>query len=114
VEASAKKAAFLRQAAIELDMANVAVHEGRVESWLPPQRFAVVVSRAFAQLARFVDSCRHLLLPDGVLAAMKGRDPRAELDALSPGCACAAPIRVHVPLLDAQRHLVLCRPQGRA
>jgi 16S rRNA (guanine527-N7)-methyltransferase len=114
VEASAKKAAFLRQAAIELEMANVAVHEGRVEHWRPPQRFALVVSRAFTGLARFVDACRHLLAPGGVLAAMKGRDPRAELDTLAADCACAAPIRVRVPLLDAQRHLVLCRPQGRA
>jgi len=42
---------------------------------------------------------------------MKGRDPRAELEGLPPGCGCAAPIRLRVPLLDAQRHLVLCRPE---
>lgn len=114
IEASGKKAAFLRQAAIELKMTNVAVHEGRVEHWRPSQRFAVVVSRAFAGLSRFVEACRHLVAPEGVLAAMKGRDPRAELAALAADCACAAPIRVRVPLLDAQRHLVLCRPQVRA
>lgn len=111
VEASAKKAAFLRQAAIELGMENVAVQETRVEQWRPGQGFAVVVSRAFAGLAQFIAACRHLLAPHGVLAAMKGRDPRAELEGLPPGCGCEPPIRLSVPLLDAHRHLVLCRPE---
>ena len=53
-DASQKKTAFLRQAAIELGLANVTVHEGRVEAWRPAVRFAVVISRAFADLARFV------------------------------------------------------------
>jgi len=34
-ESSQKKAAFLRQATIELALANVEVHEGRVERWQP-------------------------------------------------------------------------------
>ena len=111
VESSAKKAAFLRQATIELGMENVAVQEGRVEQWYPGRRFAVVVSRAFAGLAQFIAACRHLVAPHGVMAAMKGRDPRAELECLPTGCGCEPPIRLSVPLLDAQRHLVLCRPE---
>jgi len=111
VEASGKKAAFLRQAAIELGMENIAVQETRVEQWRPGRGFAVVVSRAFAGLAQFIAACRHLLAPHGVLAAMKGRDPRAELEGLPPGCGCEPPIRLRVPLLEAQRHLVLCRPE---
>lgn len=109
VESSAKKAAFLRQAAIELGTKNLAVQESRVEQWHPASLFAVVVSRAFAGLAQFIAACRHLVAPHGVLAAMKGRDPRAELARLPEGCACSQPIRVSVPLLDAHRHLVICR-----
>jgi 16S rRNA (guanine527-N7)-methyltransferase len=100
-DASQKKTAFLRQAAIELKLANVAVHEGRVEAWRPAARFAVVISRAFAELARFISSCRHLVQPGGVLAAMTGAAP-----AESHG---GKVIALHVPLLDAARHLVLCR-----
>ena len=114
VESSAKKAAFLRQATIELGMHNVSVQQARVEQWHPGRRFAVVVSRAFAELSQFIAACRHLVAPQGVLAAMKGRDPRAELESLPPGCGCEPPIRLRVPLLDAQRHLVLCRPEGCA
>ena len=38
-EANQKKAAFLRQAAIELRLSNVEVHEGRVEAWRPQPRW---------------------------------------------------------------------------
>jgi 16S rRNA (guanine527-N7)-methyltransferase len=100
-ESSQKKAAFLRQAAIELKLANVEVHEGRVESWRPRQLFDVVISRAFAALEEFVKSCAHLIAPSGVLAAMRGVAP-AQLD---KNCSL---IRLHVPLLQAERHLVLC------
>ena len=95
-DANQKKAAFLRQAVIELGLKNVKVHEGRVEAWQPPSRFAVVISRAFAELAEFIDKCRHL---GGVLAAMKGVAPEAT------NCRI---IRLRVPFLDAERHLVLC------
>lgn len=108
VEASAKKCAFLRQAVAELRLSNVQVHEGRVERWQPPARFQVVISRAFAELGAFIASCRHLLAPNGFLAAMKGVRPREELIALEGGCQFTV-IRLRVPLLDAERHLVLCR-----
>ena len=100
-DSNQKKTAFLRQAAIELDLANVQVHEGRVEAWRPAALFSVVISRAFAELGEFISSCRHLVAPGGVLAAMKG---------VSPGkTGTAQLVRIKVPLLDAQRHLVLCR-----
>ena len=100
-EASQKKAAFLRQAAIELRLGNVEVHEGRVEAWRPQPPFDVVISRAFAALADFIAACRHLLAPAGTLAAMMGAAPAT----LSNECRL---IPLRVPLLDAQRHLVLC------
>ena len=108
-EASEKKAAFLRQAAIELKLANVDVYAGRAEAWRPAQPFACVISRAFAELAQFVAVCRHLVAPGGVLAAMKGALSRAELERVPPGADCSEVHRLRVPLLEAERHLVLCR-----
>jgi 16S rRNA (guanine527-N7)-methyltransferase len=104
-DASQKKTAFLRQAAIELNLANVAIHEGRVEAWRPPARFAVVISRAFAEVARFVSLCRHLVRPGGLLAAMTGAAPER-----APGEVIA----LRVPRLNEARHLVLCRVEGSA
>lgn len=100
-ESNQKKSAFLRQAAIELGLQNVEVHEGRVEAWRPQPLFDLVISRAFAALSEFIAACRHLVAPEGFLAAMKGVAPQET----RAGCSV---VRLHVPLLDAQRHLVLC------
>lgn len=108
-DSSEKKAAFLRQAAIELQLGNVAVHEGRAQLWKPAARFAVVISRAFSDLASFVRNCRHLVRPGGVLAAMKGVYPMQELAAVPAGCDCSRVLKLDVPGLPAERHLVLCR-----
>lgn len=105
-ESSQKKAAFLRQAAIELALDNIEVHEGRVEAWRPQPLFDLVISRAFAALADFIDACRHLVVAGGTLAAMKGTKP-TDLQA-----ECSV-IPLHVPLLEAQRHLVLCPASSR-
>jgi len=108
-DANQKKASFLRQAIIELQLRNCSVHEGRAETWFPVERFQVVISRAFAEVARLIAACRHLVAPSGVLAAMKGGDPRTEIAALAPECDCSDVRLLRVPLLEAQRHLVLCR-----
>jgi 16S rRNA (guanine527-N7)-methyltransferase len=108
-DANEKKGAFLRQAVIELGLRNAEVHIGRVEQWRPAQRFAVVISRGFASVVDFLSACRHLVAPGGVLAAMKGAHPSAELAQVPADCDCADVRRLRVPLLDAERHLVLCR-----
>lgn len=98
-DSNQKKTAFLRQAAIELQLGNVSVHEGRAQDWHPAQRFAAVISRAFAQLSELIAVCRHLVAPGGVLAAMTGAAPaRGDAGQVIP---------LTVPLLNAERHLVL-------
>ena len=108
VESNDKKAAFLQQAKIELQLANVEIQARRVEAWHPAERFAVVVSRAFAELADFVAACRHLLATNGTFAAMKGKDPSDEVARLS-GYRCKT-IALAVPFVEGERHLVLCEP----
>ena len=108
-DASEKKGAFLRQAVIELGLSNATVHVGRVEDWRPAEGFAVVISRGFASLVDFLASCRHLAAPAGVLAAMKGTYPQEELAQVPADCDCRQVKRLAVPLLEAERHLVLCR-----
>ena len=95
-----KKAAFLRQAKIELGLENLEVHEGRAERWSPEPRFHLVISRAFAELHEFLAQCAHLVEPTGWLAAMKGARPADD--------AGGQVIALRVPFLDAERHLVLC------
>lgn len=107
-DSSAKKAAFLRQATIELSIPNAEVHEGRVEDWRPSSAFDAVISRAFAELRAFVLACRHLARPGGLLVAMKGSRTSEEVSAAADVCPQARVIRLSVPFLDAERTLVVC------
>ena len=111
-DSNRKKTAFLRQAAIELDLANATVHPGRVEDWRPATRFSVVISRGFAELADFLSACGKLVAQGGVLAAMKGLYPTDELARTPAGTSCDRVVRLEVPFVEAERRLVLCRPAG--
>lgn len=104
-----KKSAFLQQAVIELKLVNAQVHAGRAQEWHPARRLACVITRGFAELADFIVACRHLLAPGGMLVAMKGTFPREELERLPGGADCRDVRRLRVPMLDAERHLVVCR-----
>src|SRR5437588_12198121 len=53
LDSNHKKAAFLRQAAIELKLANVEVCAVRVQDYIPDFLFDVVISRAFSDRATF-------------------------------------------------------------
>lgn len=107
LDSNTKKAAFVRQAAGALSLANVSVYSLRVEQWAPDERFSVVISRAFAELRLFVQWCGHLIGAGGVLAAMKGAYPKEEIDRLPAGFEVQRVVRLSVPGLAAERHLVL-------
>ncbi len=111
VDSSHKKTAFLRQVLAELQMTNVQVECVRVETWRPDEFFDCIVSRAYSDLGEFVTSTSHALSPAGTFAAMKGIYPFEEIEKLPPGFRVSDVIRIQVPLLEAQRHLVLL---GRA
>lgn len=112
LDSNSKKTSFLRQAVAELDLANVVVETRRAEVYQPQPRFQVVVSRAFSDLKTFIQVCAHLCEPGGILLAMKGVYPREELDALSPGQVKQV-MRLDVPTLGAERHVVLLHPSVR-
>lgn len=109
VDAVAKKASFVRQAAVELALRNLRSEHARVEQLrLPP--FDLVVSRAFASLADFTRLTRRHLATDGCWLAMKGRRPDDEIAALGAEIEVFHVEHLQVPGLDAQRCLVWMRP----
>ena len=108
LDANTKKTSFLQQAAIELELKNVRVVSGRVEA-VQGLRADVITSRAFAELADFVNWTTHLLQDGGCWAAMKGVYPAAEIDRL-PDSVCVERVdKIRVPQLNAERHLVILR-----
>lgn len=106
LEASQKKAAFLQQAAIELKLDNVEAVHARAEDYRPPSPFPRIISRAFSELADFVRLTAHLLAEGGRWLAMKGLYPQAEIGRLE-GARVVEVVRLAVPGLDAERHLVI-------
>ncbi len=107
VDTVQKKATFLQQAAIQLGLKNVTAYHARVEQL--PGQYAQISSRAFAELKLFTDLTRHLLAPGGRWLAMKGVRPDDEIAALPSDIIVEQIIPLHVPGLDAERHLILLK-----
>lgn len=107
VDTVQKKTTFLQQAAIQLGLKNVTVDHARVETL--NGQYAQISSRAFAELKLFVDLTRHLLTPGGRWLAMKGVRPDDEIAALPADIIVESVIPLHVPGLDAERHLIILK-----
>jgi 16S rRNA (guanine527-N7)-methyltransferase len=104
-----KKGAFLVQAIAELSLANARAATVRVEELATPTLFDVVISRAFADLAAFVQSALRHVARDGRLVAMKGVHPDAELAELPPSVELEETLVLAVPFVEGARHLVVMR-----
>ena len=108
VDSVGKKTAFITHAAAGLGLKNATALHRRVESMNGP-RFDVVASRAFASLADFFGTTRHLLAEHGSWMAMKGKIPNAELTALRDVEFHVEPVAV--PGLEADRCVVWSNPK---
>ena len=108
VDAVAKKAAFIKQSALELKLTNLAGLHKRVEQVTEP--YDVICSRAFASLPDFTRWSAKALAPDGVWMAMKGKHPTSEIEALDKAIEVFHVERLTVPGLVAERCIVWMRP----
>lgn len=109
LDSNHKKAAFLQQAVIELQLNNVNVLCERIEKLQYNQILSIVISRAFAELPKFVALAGRLIAPGGMLIAMKGAHPAAEIAQLNGAFKVSAVIPLDVPGVDAERHLVFVK-----
>jgi 16S rRNA (guanine527-N7)-methyltransferase len=119
LDSNHKKSAFLRQAQIELKLANLEVCGERVEAFKPAAPFGQIISRAFSDLYEFFHLTRHLaanpaeLPPEGARwLAMKGVHPHEEIAHLPAECRMEQVHRLRVSGLEAERHLVVLRAAG--
>lgn len=106
LESSHKKAAFLQQAAIELGLTNVEVVHARAQDHRPARPFPRIISRALSDLSEFVRLTDHLLADGGRWLAMKGVYPHEEIAQLA-GARVVQAVRLKVPTLTAERHLII-------
>jgi 16S rRNA (guanine527-N7)-methyltransferase len=110
LDSNAKKTRFVQQAILELKLKNASVFHSRVEHYQPELRFNTVITRAFASLSDIEKLTAHLVGKDGVLLAMKGQNPEAELAQVTSKNTL---IPVKVPGIDAERCLVRITAHGQ-
>ena len=105
VDSNGKKVRFLREAIRALKLEGVRAVQSRVED--VQGQFDCVTARAFASLADMLGWGGHLLAPDGIWLAMKGKRPDDELPGMPPAFEVRSMHALHVPGLDAERHLLV-------
>jgi 16S rRNA (guanine527-N7)-methyltransferase len=88
LEPMQRRVRFLAECLDVLALPGVCVHHGRAEAGLG-ELAEVVVARAVARLDRLMRLSFELLIDNGTLLALKGRDAAGELDALAPGQVAA-------------------------
>jgi 16S rRNA (guanine527-N7)-methyltransferase len=104
VDTVAKKAAFIQQAAVSLQLPNLRAVHGRVEKL--KRTYDIVSSRAFASLADFVTLSSTVVGERGLWLAMKGKTPTAEIAELPSGIDVFHVEQLQVPGLGAERCIV--------
>lgn len=108
LDSNRKKTRFMTQVVAELQIHNVSVITQRIEQHVPAAGYNTILSRAFAELAVFIQQCGHLCLPTGQMLAMKGPQAQRELEDLPAGYS-AQLIPVKVPGLEASRCIIRIR-----
>ncbi|WP_318393541.1 16S rRNA (guanine(527)-N(7))-methyltransferase RsmG [Enterobacter sp.] len=107
-----KRIRFLRQVQHELKLENITPVQSRVEDFPAEPPFDGVVSRAFASLNDMVSWCHHLPCEQGRFYALKGQVPDDEIAALPAGFMVESVVKLAVPQLDGERHLVVIKPNN--
>jgi 16S rRNA (guanine527-N7)-methyltransferase len=110
VDTVAKKAAFIKQAALALKLPNLSGLHARVETITTS--FDVICSRAFASLVDFTNWSTDALAPQGAWMALKGKHPADEIAALPASAEVFHVEQLQVPGLDAERCIVWMRAKA--
>lgn len=84
IESRAKRVRFLRQVALELELANATVAHGRAEHLRLSRPFATVLARAVAPPAELLAICRHLTAPGSLLVLLTAAHLQRQFEGLAP------------------------------
>jgi 16S rRNA (guanine527-N7)-methyltransferase len=113
IEAIRKKTAFLQHVRGKLKLKNIEVLSERVENVAlqQPSQFDAVISRAFTNLARFLELSLPLLKPDGLVFAMKAKRADEEMaDVDKSQWQLLADEALFIPNLPVERRLLVLTP----
>jgi len=113
IEAIRKKTAFLQHVRGKLGLKNIQVLSERVEAVAKnqPGQFDAVISRAFTNLAHFLELSLPLLKPEGLVFAMKAKRADEELqDVCMDDWRLVADEPLKIPNLAVERRLLVLSP----
>jgi len=113
IEAVRKKTAFLQHVRGKLGLKNIQVLSERVEEVAKSQQgqFDAVISRAFTNLAHFLELSLPLLRPNGLVFAMKAKRADEELqDVCMDDWRLLADEPLEIPNLAVERRLLVLSP----
>ncbi|MBU3560900.1 16S rRNA (guanine(527)-N(7))-methyltransferase RsmG [Polynucleobacter hallstattensis] len=113
IEAIRKKTAFLQHVRGKLGLRNIQVLSERVEAVAKsqPGQFDAVISRAFTNLAHFLELSLPLLKPNGLVFAMKAKRADEELqDVCMDDWRLVADEPLEIPNLAVERRLLVLSP----
>lgn len=79
LDSNGKKVSFLKEVKRQLGIQNIEIVQTRAEKFKPAHTFDIITSRAFSDLAQFIQWTKHLISPQGTWLAMKGQIPIEEL-----------------------------------
>ncbi|WP_340680425.1 16S rRNA (guanine(527)-N(7))-methyltransferase RsmG [Paraglaciecola sp.] len=104
-----KRVRFMKQVAYELKLNNIQPVQSRVENFIPSVKIDGVISRAFASLNDMLHWCQHLVDSQGVFWALKGQLPTDELAQMDDKFSLIESIKLNVPDLIGERHIIKIR-----
>jgi len=113
IEAIRKKTAFLQHVRGKLGLKNIQVLSERVEAVAKnqPGQFDAVISRAFTNLAHFLELSLPLLKPEGLVFAMKAKRADEELqEVCMDDWRLVADEPLKIPNLAVERRLLVLSP----
>jgi 16S rRNA (guanine527-N7)-methyltransferase len=111
LDSNGKKISFVNHVIGQLGISNAQTVKARAEDYAPGKRFDTVIARALASTEKLLQLAGHLVREDGVLLALKGKHPAAELEAIEhlPGWAYSV-TELTVPGLESHaRHVIQLR-----
>lgn len=117
IEVIRKKTAFLQHVRGKLKLNNIEILSQRAEDVALQQQgqYDAVISRAFTNLARFLDLSMPFLKPNGLVFAMKSKRANEEMqDVCKKDWRLVADEPIHIPNLAVERRLLVLTPMRKS
>ena len=113
LDSNGKKISFVRHVIGKIGLSNAVAIKVRGEDYAPAERFDTVIARALASIPGLLKLAGHLVRDEGVLLALKGKHPAAELESIKNLSGWNYVVTdVTVPGLESHaRHVVCLRKQ---